>query len=56
MEAALFGLGVREMLVKRGLERVREFTWDRSAHTLYAMFQSLVPDEVRVPGVREAIA
>ena len=38
MEAALFHPGAGELLVKRGRERVREFTWDRTAARLMAIF------------------
>jgi glycosyltransferase involved in cell wall biosynthesis len=38
MEAVLFDPAAGELLVKRGRERVREFTWDRTAAQLMAIF------------------
>ncbi len=42
MEEALFADGAREALVKRGRERVREFTWDRSAKRLLNVFEDVL--------------
>ena len=44
MEAALFLTGAREMLVKRGRERVREFTWERSAERLLSLFHEVIAE------------
>jgi glycosyltransferase involved in cell wall biosynthesis len=41
MEEALFAPFARESLVKRGRERVREYTWDRSAQRLLALFHDV---------------
>jgi glycosyltransferase involved in cell wall biosynthesis len=41
MESVLFSLS-REMLIKRGRERVRVFTWERSAERLLALFRDVV--------------
>jgi len=38
MEDALFVALAREMLIKHGRERVREFSWERSAERLVTMF------------------
>jgi glycosyltransferase involved in cell wall biosynthesis len=44
MEEALFLAGAREMLIKRGRERVREFTWDRSAEGLLNLFHQVIAE------------
>jgi glycosyltransferase involved in cell wall biosynthesis len=44
MEEALFLAGARETLIKRGRERVREFTWDRSAEGLLSLFHQVVAE------------
>ncbi|HVN40830.1 MAG TPA: glycosyltransferase family 1 protein [Myxococcota bacterium] len=41
MESVLFSLS-REMLLKRGRERVREFSWDRTARRLLELFRDVV--------------
>ena len=41
MEDALFVADAREMLIKRGRERVREFTWERSAERLVTLFNEV---------------
>jgi glycosyltransferase involved in cell wall biosynthesis len=42
MEEALFVEGARQALVKRGRERVCQFTWDRSAQRLQQLFESVL--------------
>jgi hypothetical protein len=42
MQAALFSPLAREALVKRGRERVDEFTWDRAANNLVTLFHEVV--------------
>jgi len=42
MQTALFSPLAREALVKRGRERVREFTWDRSASHLVTLFREVI--------------
>ena len=44
MEEALFAEGAGEMLVKRGKERLKQFSWARSATTLLATFNALLDD------------
>jgi glycosyltransferase involved in cell wall biosynthesis len=41
MEDALFLELAREMLIKRGRERVREFSWERSAERLVSLFSDV---------------
>jgi len=41
MEDALFVELAREMLIKRGRERVREFSWERSAQRLLSLFSEV---------------
>ena len=41
MHDALFSAPAREMLIKRGRERVREFSWERSAQRLIALFSDV---------------
>ena len=41
MEDALFVAAAREMLIKRGRERVREFSWERSAQRLVTLFSEV---------------
>jgi glycosyltransferase involved in cell wall biosynthesis len=41
MEDALFVALARETLIKRGRERVREFSWERSAERLMTLFQGM---------------
>lgn len=45
MEEALFVEGASEILVKRGKERLKQFSWARSAATLLATFGSLLETE-----------
>ncbi len=52
MEESLFVHGAREALVKRGRERVRRFTWARSAQRLLDLFDSVLtgrPGRYSVP-------
>lgn len=56
MDRVLYGLETRKALVKRGVERVREFSWDRTAQSLYAMFRSVTRETVPARGIVEAIA
>jgi glycosyltransferase involved in cell wall biosynthesis len=42
MEDALFAPGAREMLIKRGRERVRAFGWDATAQRLSALFDEVL--------------
>jgi glycosyltransferase involved in cell wall biosynthesis len=44
MEDALFRGGAREQLVKRGRERLRDFTWQRSAADLLGLFESVLAE------------
>ena len=44
MEEALFLADAREMLIKRGRQRVREFTWDRSAEGLLSLFHQVIAE------------
>jgi glycosyltransferase involved in cell wall biosynthesis len=44
MEAVLFDARAREVLVKRGRERVREFGWERSARGLLALFDDVLAE------------
>jgi glycosyltransferase involved in cell wall biosynthesis len=41
MDDALFVASAREMLIKRGRERVREFSWERSAERLLMLFSQV---------------
>ena len=41
MEDALFVAAAREMLIKRGRERVLEFSWERSAERLVTLFSEV---------------
>jgi len=54
MDAALFAPGAREILVKRGRERVRDFGWDRTARSLLALFEEVLVESAprRVPAPR----
>ncbi len=45
MEAVLFKFDVAEMLVKRGRERIKKFTWDRTAQKTLNLFRSVVVEE-----------
>jgi glycosyltransferase involved in cell wall biosynthesis len=47
MDSALFAPHAREILVKRGRERVREFGWDRSAQRLLALFDDVLAERAR---------
>lgn len=52
MEEALFRPDAREQLIKRGRERLREFTWRRSAERLLHLFESVLAERsapVRTP-------
>ncbi len=44
MEEALFAEGAAETLVKRGRERVRSLTWERSAARLLALFYTVIAE------------
>lgn len=44
MEAALYEPGVREALVRRGRRQVREFSWDRTAQRLLALFEEVLAE------------
>ena len=44
MAAALQDPAARETLVKRGRERLREFTWDRTANRLITLFQDVLAE------------
>lgn len=46
MEDVLRMEGAREILVKRGLERVREFTWRHSADRLLTLFETVLSEQV----------
>ncbi len=45
MEAALVTPGAREVLVKRGRARVERFTWERTAHRLLNLFQTVLAEK-----------
>jgi len=47
MDAALFRPEARELLVKRSRERVRHFSWDRTAHELLALFTELLEERAQ---------
>jgi len=57
MEEALFRMDAREMLVKRGRERAREFSWERAAEKHLGLFHQVIaeresrrhPRPIRVP-------
>jgi len=49
MEAVLFEPEAAEQLVKRGEARVKEFTWDRTATRLAALFREVISDRARQP-------
>lgn len=52
MEEALFAPGAREALVKRGRERVKAFTWERTARELMQVFARVIEErEARGAGV-----
>jgi glycosyltransferase involved in cell wall biosynthesis len=59
MEEVLFVQGAREMLVKRGLERAREFTWENAAHRLSVLFDEVLaerqPSLVSAPATRQPL-
>jgi len=44
MEDALFSPRAREALVKRGRERLRQFTWDATARNLSALFDDVLAE------------
>jgi glycosyltransferase involved in cell wall biosynthesis len=44
MHTALTGFDVRETLVKRGRERVGQFSWERSARGLHALLRSVAAE------------
>jgi glycosyltransferase involved in cell wall biosynthesis len=44
MEAALFEPGAAELLVKRGRERLKLFTWEQTAERLVSMFHSVLAE------------
>jgi len=54
MEDALFAALAREMLIKRGRERVREFSWDRSAQRLVSLFREV--HETRMAAKRRTLS
>jgi glycosyltransferase involved in cell wall biosynthesis len=45
MEAALFQPGAAEVLVKRGRQRLRAFTWVRTARRLLALFSEVLAEQ-----------
>jgi glycosyltransferase involved in cell wall biosynthesis len=45
MEAALFQPGAAEVLVKRGRQRLRSFTWERTARRLLALFSEVLAEQ-----------
>ena len=54
MEEALFIPEARKLLVKRGLERVARFSWDRTASRLLALFDEILQE--RAVGHRQPLA
>ena len=54
MEEALFIPEARKLLVKRGLERVARFSWDRTASRLLALFDEVLQE--RAVGHRQPVA
>lgn len=44
MEQALFHAETRELLIRRGLDRVREFTWEKAAGHLLALFDDVLAE------------
>jgi glycosyltransferase involved in cell wall biosynthesis len=54
MEEALFVPEARKLLVKRGLERVARFSWDRTASRLLALFDEILQE--RTAGHRQPLA
>lgn len=56
MSEALFRPGASAALVKRGEERLREFTWRRSAGQLLALFRSALPRSAPAPQPARALA
>ena len=56
MSEALFRPGAAAVLAKRGTERLREFTWRRSADRLLSLFRSVVAHEVPAPQPARALA
>jgi glycosyltransferase involved in cell wall biosynthesis len=48
MRAALASPELRRLLVKRGLEQVRAFSWDRSSIRLLQLFREVLREPVRV--------
>ena len=48
MCAALVSPELRRLLIKRGLEQVRAFSWDHSAHRLLQLFREVAAEPVRV--------
>ncbi len=53
MEEVLFQPEAREILVKEGRERLKLFTWDRTARQLLTLFESVLAE--RVPARRERV-
>ena len=53
MAAALDDPGAREGLVKRGRERVREFSWDRAAQRLLHLFADVLGARERAGRTQE---
>ena len=50
MESALFTPGASDVLVKRGRARVEQFTWERTAHRLLNLFQTVLAEKTaRLP-------
>ncbi len=52
MEAVLVSAEARRMLVKRGRERLRQFTWQRTATNLLGLFDQVL--QARQPASRRA--
>jgi glycosyltransferase involved in cell wall biosynthesis len=48
MRAVLSSPELRRLLIKRGLDQVRSFSWDRSALRLLQLFREVLPERVRV--------
>ncbi|TDI95002.1 MAG: hypothetical protein E2O73_15905 [Deltaproteobacteria bacterium] len=56
MSEVLFRPGAAAALAKRGTERLREFTWRRSASRLLALFRSVLAHEASAPQPARALA
>ena len=44
MESVLYCKEARDILIKRGRERVKEFTWDRAAVSMKDLLHDVTPD------------